>query len=397
MKVVSLFSGIGAFEKALSNLNIEYDLINYCEIDKFASKSYSAIHGVDESLNLGDITQINIKELPKNIELLTHGSPCQDFSVAGKGLGADGGTRSSLMWNSVEIINHCKPKVVIWENVKNVISKKHKHNFDKYIDKMEKIGYTNYYQVMNAKNYGIPQNRERIFVISVLDARAFKFPEPFDNGVRLRDLLLDGVDEKYYISQDAVNKIITSKFNQARARIQKGDVCSTLLASDCNSPKCIVETNKLIKSHTLSGDRWNNAYESVKRVYDEIGVCPTVTTSSSDGIPKVFVREANKKGYSEASVGDSINIEQMNSSTRRGRVGHGVAQTINTNCQQVTLEKSSRVRKLTPLECWRLMGFSDEDFNKAKDIGTSNTQLYRQAGNSIVVNVLMEIYKNLFF
>ena len=112
---------------------------------------------------------------------------------------------------------------------------------------------------------------------------------------------------------------------------------------------------------------------------------------------KVFVREANKKGYAEAKIGDSINIEQLNSQTRRGRVGRGIAQTINTSCQQVILEPSCRVRKLTPLECWRLMGFSDEDFNKAKDIGISNTQLYKQAGNSIVVNVLMEIYKNLFF
>lgn len=112
---------------------------------------------------------------------------------------------------------------------------------------------------------------------------------------------------------------------------------------------------------------------------------------------KVFVREANKKGYAEATVGDSINIEQLNSQTRRGRVGHGIAQTINTGCQQVTIEPTSRVRKLTPLECWRLMGFDDEDFFRAKEVGTSDTQLYKQAGNSIVVNVLMEIYKNLLF
>lgn len=112
---------------------------------------------------------------------------------------------------------------------------------------------------------------------------------------------------------------------------------------------------------------------------------------------KVFVKEANKKGYAEAKVGDSINIEQLGSKTRRGRVGKGVAQTINTSCQQVTMEPSCRVRKLTPLECWRLMGFSDEDYNKAEEVGISDTQLYKQAGNSIVVNVLMEIYKNLFF
>ena len=147
------------------------------------------------------------------------------------------------MWNSVEIIKHCKPKIVIWENVKNVISKKHKHNFDKYIDELEKIGYTNYYQVLNAKNFGIPQNRERIFVVSVLDGRTFKFPEPFDNGVKLRDLLQESVDEKYYLSQDKVNKIISSNFNQERNRIQLGDVCGTLLAKEASSTKCIIERN----------------------------------------------------------------------------------------------------------------------------------------------------------
>ena len=302
MKVVSLFSGIGAFEQALRNLDIDYELVNYCEIDKFASKSYAAIHGVDESLNLGDITQINIKELPVNIDLLTHGSPCQDFSVAGKGRGADGGTRSSLMWNSVEIIRHCLPKVVIWENVKNVISKKHKHNFDKYITELENLGYTNYYQVLNAKNYGIPQNRERIFVVSVLDGREFKFPEPFENGIKLKDLLEHDVDEKYYISYEKYLKIINSKFNQERTRVQE-DICRTLLATDFCSTKCV-------KIHN---------------------------------------------------------------------------------------EGAFRVRKLTPLEYWRLMGFDNEDFYKAQNAGISNTQLYKQAGNSIVVNVLMEIYKNLFF
>ena len=236
-----LFSGIGAFKKALSNLNIKHEVVNYCEIDKFASKAYSVLHNVDESLNLGDITKVKIEELPKNIDLLTHGSPCQDFSVAGLGRGADGQTRSSLMWNSVEIIKMCKPTIVVWENVKNVLSKKHKHNFDKYILELEKLGYVNHYQVLNAKHYGIPQNRERIFVISILDGRKFEFPVPVDNGLKLRDFLEKSVEEKFYISQEKYNKMITSSFNQEKNRIQKGDVCSTLLASDSSTPKCIYE------------------------------------------------------------------------------------------------------------------------------------------------------------
>ena len=133
IKVFEAFAGIGCQSMALRNLGVDFELVGFSEIDKYAIKSYCAIHKVDESLNLGDITKINIEQLPKDIDLITHGSPCQDFSIAGKGQGADigTGTRSSLMWNTVEIIRAKKPKIVIWENVKNVLSKKHKHNFEK--------------------------------------------------------------------------------------------------------------------------------------------------------------------------------------------------------------------------------------------------------------------------
>ena len=181
LRVLSLFSGIGAFEMALRNIEIDYELVNFCENDKYAIKAYCAIHDVDENLNLGDITKVNIKTLPKDIDLITHGSPCQDFSVAGLQRGGDEGskTRSSLMWNTVEIIKHCKPKYVIWENVKNVLSKKHKHNFDKYLKTLELLGYTNYWKVLNAKDYGVPQNRERVFVVSILgEHKPYEFPKP---------------------------------------------------------------------------------------------------------------------------------------------------------------------------------------------------------------------------
>lgn len=182
LKVLSLFSGIGAFEKALTNLEVDYEVVGFSEIDKHAIKSYCAIHDVDETLNLGDISKLNIDKLPKNIDLLTHGSPCTDYSMAGKQKGGDkgSGTQSSLMWYSVEIIKHCKPKYVIWENVKNILSPKHKHNFEQYIENLKNMGYTSYYKVLNAKDYGIPQNRERIFCVSILDKHEpFVFPEGF--------------------------------------------------------------------------------------------------------------------------------------------------------------------------------------------------------------------------
>lgn len=211
IKYLSLFSGIGAPEQALTNLGLEFELVGFSEIDKYAIKSYCEIHGVDESLNLGDITKIDIQTLPTDIDLVTHGSPCQDFSVAGLNRGGDigTGTRSSLMWNTVAIVGYCRPKYVIWENVKNVLSKKHKHNYDKYLDSMEALGYTNYAKVINAKSY-VPQNRERIFVVSIRNdiKKDFKFPEEKDSGLRLIDILEDNVDEKYYLSDDKVKGLI---------------------------------------------------------------------------------------------------------------------------------------------------------------------------------------------
>lgn len=254
LKYLSLFSGIGSPEQALKNLGISFELVGFSEIDKFAIKSYCAVHGIDESLNLGDITKIKIEELPKDLDLITHGSPCQDFSVAGNGKGGDlgSGTRSSLMWNTVAICEHCQPKFVIWENVKNVLSKKHRHNFDKYLEEMDRIGYNNFYQILNAKDYGVPQNRERIFVVSIRKDlnKDFEFPKGFDNGIRLKDILEDEVDAKYYINTEKAERLISEyKGNLAishpiRSREFEGQVwkdnCTTLCARDYKDPKNVI-------------------------------------------------------------------------------------------------------------------------------------------------------------
>lgn len=230
----------GAFEKALERLGIDYELIGFSEIDKYAVKSYCAIHGVSEELNLGDITKIEKEKLPRFIDLITHGSPCQDFSVAGKQAGGDKGTetRSSLMWNTVDIVEWCLPKYVVWENVKNILSKKHKHNFDSYIEIMDRLGYNSYYQVLNAKDYGIPQNRERVFTISIrkdIDKKNFIFPEKEELKLRLKDLLQDEVEEKYYINDKQLLRIQTSTYNVD---------CDTLCARDWKDPKCVkIEEN----------------------------------------------------------------------------------------------------------------------------------------------------------
>ena len=269
MKVLSLFSGIGAFEKALDNLGAEYELVNYCEIDKWASKSYVAIHGVDESLNLGDITTVDTSKLPNDIDLLTHGSPCQSFSLAGLQHGGDmgSGTQSSLMWETVRIISDIKPKVIIWENVKNVLSKKHKHNFDAYIEQLDELNYNSYHKILNSRDFGIPQNRERIFVVSIrkdVDNGKFKFPEPFELKLRLKDMLDDEVDEKYYLSEQQINSIKTSSYVQNTRRIQEKDYCDTLCARDWKDPKCVAVEPKRLgglfdteKSKHQAGSIWD--------------------------------------------------------------------------------------------------------------------------------------------
>ena len=165
LKVLELFGGIGAIRKALELTGIEFEVVDYVDIDKYAVKSYNAMF--NENYDPQDITKWD-KQL--EVDLIMHGSPCQDFSLAGKQAGGDkdSGTRSSLLYETVRIVEKLKPKYVIWENVKNVLSQKHKHNFDNYLKEMEQLGYTNYYQVLNAKDYGIPQNRERVFTISIL-------------------------------------------------------------------------------------------------------------------------------------------------------------------------------------------------------------------------------------
>ena len=434
VNVFSLFSGIGAFEKALERKGIGYNLVNYCEFDKYASKSYSAVHGVSETLNLGDITKVNIAELePHSADLITYGFPCQDISNAGKqrGFEHDGQlTRSGLFFYAAAIIGRIQPKVAICENVKALTGKKFTKEFETVLSTLEDMGYKNKWQVLNSKDYGIPQNRERVFIVSIRNDidKKYTFPAPIKLELRLKDILEKEVDEKYYLSQRAIDGIKMSGFSQKKNQIQTGDVCGTLLSRDYKDPKC-VQVAQLYGTEKESNPQ-------AGRIYSADGLSPTMDScSGGNRMPKVLVKEATKKGYAEAQAYDSINLEQPNSKTRRGRVGKQVAQTLTTSCNQAVVEPKIevignyspsnhdasrivhcngiaptvkenhgtvtatnvglRIRKLTPKECFRLMGFDDADIDVLIENGISNTQLYKQAGNSIVVNVLEAIFDNL--
>ena len=201
LKVLECFAGLGACSKALERLGIDHEIVDAVEIDKYAIASFNAIHGTN--FEPQDITKWD-KDI--EVDLIMHGSPCQDFSVAGKGAGGDegSGTRSSLLYETLRIVEKLRPKYVIWENVKNLLSKKHVHNWNAYAERMEEMGYTNYCQVLNAKDYGVPQNRERVFTVSILGDGDFKFPPKRPLTKRLKDVLETDVDEKYYLSDEQV-------------------------------------------------------------------------------------------------------------------------------------------------------------------------------------------------
>lgn len=382
MKYISLFSGIGAFEKALDVLETPYELVGYCEIDKYASKSYSAIHDVPETMNLGDITKIDEKALPKDIDLITYGFPCQDISLAGKQKGLfneDGSqTRSGLFFEALRIIEETQPKVAIAENVKNLVGKKFNAQFQVVLASLEAAGYNNYWKVLNAKDYGIPQNRERVFIVSIrkdIDTGSFKFPKPFPLELRLKDMLEDEVDEKFYLSE----KMFNYAFNMIKEA--KGIGFSDGVDKSYINP----EIAQTIGCRSATSQR-SGTTNYVSNDFDE-------PLKISDMKDIIFCREQPRVlgGIGEKKSNKGSQWYQQD---RFYDDNLAISVTTRLNPYYAVEKFPLRIRKLTPKECFRLMGFSDEDFAKAEAVN-SNTQLYKQAGNSIVVDVIAHIFTQL--
>ena len=482
MKVLSCFSGLGAFEKALQRQNIKYELVNYCKIDKYASKSYSLIHNVSEELNLGDITKVNEKKL-SDFDLIVGGSPCQDFSIAGKQEGSKWTckdcnyeynpleahyttrnkcpkcnsiniekTRSSLLVEWLRILREKMPKYGIYENVKNIVGKKFKQTFDLFEKELQDYGYNTYWKVLNAKYYGIPQSRERVYLIIIrkdIDDNKFEFPIGFDNGIRLKDLSEDDVDEKYYIPQEKTDKLIeklkdkkdtcAGTYNQKDGFKEK-DIGCTLDASYYKGLGCNQNRNAVLKVGNINPSE--NGMNGC--VYSEEDLAPTITTNKGEGNKILQVGLLDIKGneqvrrvYSSDGISPTLNsmqggnrqpkilegnelifvggidttekwIDNDKELSRNYKEGYRVYDNEGIACCQKTnggglgsntglyLENTYRIRKLTPLECMLLMDFDKEDYYKLKENKISNSQIYKMAGNSIVVGVLEEIFKKLF-
>ncbi len=398
-------------------MQIPYELVDFCEVDKYAVKSYCAVHGVSEEKNLGDITKVWGRNLPY-ADLLVWGFPCQDISVAGKQRGLkEGETRSGLYYEGFRILKETKPKYSIIENVKNLVGKKFKDDFESMLEDIESLGYNNYWRVLNAKDYGIPQNRERVFIVSIrkdIDKGIFSFPKGFDNGLRLKDFLEDEVEEKFYISQEKVEQLIKNLNGDIDLNKQVIGTCHE------KNDLSFATRDRVYSSQNLSPTLSATMYKDAPKVCmpcitpDRVEKRQNGRRFKEDGEPMFTLTSQDRHGVliKESVILRPIRTEYGKAIRKQYEAGEvkesrhhmtklqpredGISNTLTTvQKDNLLLEPQYRIRKLTPKECWRLMGFKDEDFQKAVDAGVSNSQLYKQAGNSIVSNVLFYIFKNL--
>ena len=396
LRVLEAFSGYGSQSIALRNLGIDYEVVAISEIDKYAIKAYEAIHGPTN--NLGDICKIDPKDIPEH-DLFTYSFPCQDLSVAGKQAGLGKGTRSGLLYECEKIIEAKRPKYLLLENVKNLVGKKFKSQFEEWLSYLENLGYTNYWQILNAKNYGVPQNRERVFVVSILgEHEPYEFPKPIPLDKCIADILEDEVDEKYYLSKEIQNRFKITNQNknilgttkpdfrtigQRDLVYDKNGIMGALVATDYKQPKqialpCICASRG--RNPENPSDRTPGAPTEQRLEFNTKGISNTITTVQKDNYvvePKSIIID-DTQGFDGTRYYD-----EYSPTLRAGRSGLKTIQ-------------GYRIRKLTPRECFRLMGMRDDDIDKIQAAEISNTQQYKMAGNSIVVNVLEAIFKNLF-
>ena len=417
IKVFEAFAGIGSQAMALRNIGLDFEVVGISEVDRYGLIAYDAIHSNGEevelkskeemleeiskrniaynfstgkseipkneeeirklyeahirSKNYGDITKIEPSELP-DFDLFTYSFPCKNISVAGKqaGLAEGSGTQSSLVWECRDIIKTKKPKYLLMENVKNLVGSKHKPFFDLWCEELEDMGYTNYWKVLNGKNFGVPQNRERVMMISILndDEQTYSLPTKSSRPSKcIADIMESSVDAKFYMDKEFE---FTDKFYQEESR-----------------------SNKIIEVA-----RTDSTYDEGARIYSMYGISPTIAARDWKGAKKVLIEVAklkssglrsNKAVYHEEGICPTLT--SMNGGNRQPKI------ITNDNIPSNIFTKDGyAIRKLTPLECWRIMGFSDEDYQKAKESGLSSTKLYERAGRGIVVPMLEEIFKELF-
>jgi len=371
LKTYEMFAGYGGASFSLKKAQIDFETVGYSEIDKFAIQCYNQNH--INIKNYGDAMKINVNDLP-DFDLLTGGFPCQSFSIAGKGLG-ELETRGTLFNEIIRIAEIKKPKYMLLENVKGLTFKNHKKTFDKILSELKRIGYNVKWKILNSKNYGVPQNRERVFFVCFrndIDNSFFSFPKEEELKIFLKDILEEEVDEKYYLKKIQIEKIL---YRKGFPIIQKNNFCATILARDYKDPKCIV---------------LNNPKHSNDRVYNKKGISSTLNTMQG-GYRQPFIAE-NIKEYSNFFIFPRTKDGKLINGSYN-RVWHkDFVGTINC-INPLNIYQDKKIRKLTPKECFRLMGFFDDEINLE---GLSNTQKYKLAGNGWDINLVSKIFKQMF-
>ena len=375
MKFLDLFAGIGGFRLGMESAG--HECVGFCEIDKFARTSYKAIHDKEGEVEMHDITTVSDEFIRGigSVDVICGGFPCQAFSIAGKRKGFED-TRGTLFFEIARFASILRPRYLFLENVKGILNHEGGATFETILRALDELGYDVEWQVLNSKDY-VPQNRERVFIIGHL------------RGERTRKIFpFSGNDEplvELQRQQSSVNTI-TARYGEAAG------VGSYVVESKQQEQVAIPAQDRqgIIVVGNLPGNHDQNS-----RVYNSRGIAPTLSTMQGGGQePKILIKEATTKGYAEALPGDSVNISHPNSETRRGRVGKGIANTLLTGEEQAVVTENYRIRKLTPRECWRLQGFPDWAFDRAKQVN-SDSQLYKQAGNSVTVPVIADIAKRL--
>ena len=426
MKFLDLFAGIGGFRLGMESAG--HECIGFCEIDKFARASYKAIHDTEGEIELHDITTVTDEEISAigHIDVICGGFPCQSFSIAGSRRGFED-TRGTLFFEIARFADILKPKYLFLENVKGLLNHDRGNTFKTILGSLDGLGYDVEWQVLNSKNFSVPQNRERVFIIGHLrEGRTRRvFPiirenAKFDNQQPKIEIVgntknpngtSQGTGSIVYDSNGLVGTLCARDYKEPKQiaipvltpdRANKrqngrrfktdGEPMFTLTAQDRHG---VVVENKVKQVGNLIDTESFGGNPHRGRVYDISGISPCLNCVGGGGLePKIRVKEATKQGYAEAEIGDSVNLSHPNSKTRRGRVGKQIANTLLTGESQGVVEPDFRIRKLTPRECWRLQGFPDWAFDKAQEVN-SNSQLYKQAGNSVTVNVIEVIAREL--
>lgn len=426
MKFLDLFAGIGGFRFGMESSG--HECIGFCEIDKFARASYKAIHNTEGEIELHDITTVTDEEIRNigHVDVICGGFPCQSFSIAGSRRGFED-TRGTLFFEIARFADILKPKYLFLENVKGLLNHDRGNTFKTILGALDGLGYDVEWQVLNSKNFSVPQNRERVFIIGHLregrTRRVFpiirenaksdnqqskieivgntKNPNGtsqgtgsivYDSNGLVGTLCARDYKEPKQIAIPVLTPDRANKRQNGRRFKTDGEPMFTLTAQDRHG---VVVENKVKQVGNLIDTESFGGNPHRGRVYDISGISPCLNCVGGGGLePKIRVKEATKQGYAEAEIGDSVNLSHPNSKTRRGRVGKQIANTLLTGESQGVVEPDFRIRKLTPRECWRLQGFPDWAFDKAQEVN-SNSQLYKQAGNSVTVNVIAAIAKEL--